>query len=117
LPQLGLTPAELVDATAAEGQRLAAYWAARDRFLDAGRNVRPVADAALMLAQVREPLLEVLRTSPDFRAAYDPLLRLAGALARSDPDAARALLAELQRLQPARVEAGEALAQMKAAPR
>jgi spermidine synthase len=69
-----------------------------------------------MLAQVQEPLLDVLRTSPDFRPAYDPLLRLAGALARSDPDAARALLTELQRLQPARAEAGQALAQMEAGP-
>jgi spermidine synthase len=117
LPQLGLTPAELVDADAADGQRLAAYWAARDRFLDAGRNVRPVADAAQMLAQVREPLLAALRTSPDFRPAYDPLLRLAGALARSDPDAARALLAELTQIQPARAEAGQLLVQLGGAAR
>ena len=37
-----------------------------------------------MLAQVREPLLSVLRISPDFRPAYDPLLRMATALARGD---------------------------------
>jgi spermidine synthase len=117
LPQLGLTPAELVDAPPAAGQRLAAYWAARDLFLEAGRNVRPVPGAAQMLAQVQEPLLEVLRTSPDFRPAYDPLLRLAGALVHSDPDAARALLVELRRVQPARPEAGLALAQLGVAPR
>jgi spermidine synthase len=117
LRQLGLTPAELVDAEPTSQQRLAAYWAARDRFLEAGRSVRPLADAAQMLAQVREPLLAVLHMSPDFRPAYDPLLRLAGALARSDPDAARTLLAELQRLQPARAEAGQALAQLDRAPR
>ena len=35
-----------------------------------------------MLAQVREPLLSVLRISPDFRPAYDPLLSMAAALAR-----------------------------------
>ena len=37
-----------------------------------------------MLAQVREPLLAVLRISPDFRPAYDPLLRMAGALVAID---------------------------------
>ena len=79
--------------------------------------MRPVADAAQMLAQVREPLLAALRTSPDFRPAYDPLLRLAGALARSDPDAARALLAELQQIQPARAEAGQLLVQLGGAAR
>jgi spermidine synthase len=62
-----------------------------------------------MLAQVREPLLSVLRLSPDFRPAYDPLLAMATALARSDVSGARALLAELTRLQPARAEAAQAL--------
>ena len=53
-----------------------------------------------MLAQVREPLLGVLRISPDFRPAYDPLLRMANALNERDPAAARALLADLARVQP-----------------
>ena len=53
-----------------------------------------------MLAQVREPLLGVLRISPDFRPAYDPLLRMANALSESDPAAARALLAELSHVHP-----------------
>jgi spermidine synthase len=117
LPQLGLAPGELVDADRAAEERLAAYWAARNRFLAAGRDVVPVAGAAAMLAQVREPLMETLRTSPDFRPAYDPMLLLAGALARSDPDAARALLAELQQIQPARAEAGMALTQLRGAQR
>ena len=52
-----------------------------------------------MLAQVREPLLDVLRISPDFRPAYDPLLRMATALNESDPAAAQALLADLARVQ------------------
>jgi spermidine synthase len=58
---------------------------------------------------VGEPLLEVLRLSPQFRPAYDPLLRMAAALAPSDPAAARRLLAALIVLQPARPEAAEAL--------
>ena len=73
--------------------RLAAYWTARNRFIEAGRDVQPVADVRRMLAQVREPLLSVLRISPDFRPAYDPLLRMATALGRSDV-AARARAAD-----------------------
>ncbi len=65
-----------------------------------------------MLAQVREPLLAVLRISPDFRPAYDPLLRMAAALAPRDAAAARALLLDLIRLQPARPEAARALQQL-----
>ena len=53
--------------------RLSAYGAARNQFIESGRDVRPTGDVRQMLAQVREPLLSVLRTSPDFRPAYDPL--------------------------------------------
>ena len=63
-----------------------------------------------MLAQVREPLLSVLRISPDFRPAYDPLFAMATALARSDVAGARTLLIELTEIQPARSEAPRALA-------
>ena len=89
--------------------RLAAYWIARDRFLESGRDVRPTPRVQDMLAQVREPLLSILRISPDFRPAYDPLLAMARDLARSDPAGARALLSELTRIQPARAEAPGAL--------
>jgi spermidine synthase len=70
-----------------------------------------------MLAQVREPLLEALRISPDFRPAYEPLLRMALALARTDVHAASALLMDLQRLQPARPEASRALLELQHAGR
>lgn len=115
LGELELTPAELLSPApeAAWAARLAAYWRARDRFLAAGRDVRPSADPARMLAQVREPLLEVLRLSPDFAPAYDPLLRLAQALAASDRAQARALLEALAQAQPARPEAARALAPLR----
>jgi spermidine synthase len=71
--------------------RLTAYWAARDRYLTLGRNVEPTADVHRMLAQVRAPLLAVLHVSPDFRPAYDPLLRMAIELADAHPAAARRL--------------------------
>jgi spermidine synthase len=96
--------------------RLQAYWSARQRFLLAGRDVRPSNDARRMLQQVQGPLLEVLRTSPDFRPAYDPLVAMAQGLARSDPTAAAALLHQLQRIAPAGLQAGQALAALPAAP-
>lgn len=111
LQQLRVQPGELVDAGADAPwlRRLAAYRQARDRFLDAGRTVQPSGDVQAMLRQVREPLLAVLRTSADFRPAYDPLLRMAVAWARTDPAGARALASELQALQPARPEAAQLL--------
>jgi spermidine synthase len=114
LHDLSIEPGELLAAPAdpAFSRRLSAYWAARERFVESGREVRPSARVRDMLAQVREPLLGVLRISPDFRPAYDPLLSMATALARSDVEGARALLAELARAQPARVEAAQALASM-----
>jgi spermidine synthase len=95
--------------------RLRAYWSARDRFIEAGRDVRPSADVSRMLAQVREPLLGVLRTSPDFRPAYDPLLRMASALSTTDVSAARSLLTQLEATQPLRPEASEVLRSLPAA--
>jgi len=116
LHQLAMTPDELLaPATdAAWMQRLTVYWSARTAFIEAGRQVRPTADAAAMLAQVRSPLMHVVRTSPDFRPAYDPLLRMALALAASDPAGAQGLLAELMQAQPARPEAAAALARLRA---
>jgi spermidine synthase len=110
LGELQLDPDEVLAQGSTDGHRLAAYWAARDLFLASGRAVRPAADVKAMLAQVQDPLLAVLRISPDFRPAYDPLLQMALVLGRSDAAAARALLGELQRVQPARPEAAQALA-------
>jgi spermidine synthase len=101
LRQVSIAPSELIQSTdAGWSSRLAAYWSARDRFLEVGRDVLPTPDVERMLAQVREPLLGVLRISPDFRPAYDPLLRMATALGERDPAAARALLADIARVQP-----------------
>jgi spermidine synthase len=114
LAAASITPGELVDADGDEkwAGRLAAYWVARNKFIDSGRVARPKSDPSAMLDQVQEPLLRVLRTSPDFRPAYDPLLRLAEAVARSDGDRARRILGELATLQPQRTEAASALAEL-----
>jgi spermidine synthase len=101
LGQLDIAPGELIEAAdSGWSARLSAYWSARDRFIEVGRNVEATADVEQMLAQVREGLLGVLRISPDFRPASDPLRQMAAVLNESDPAAARALLAELARVQP-----------------
>ncbi len=101
------------DALAAERQRRqAAYWVARTHFITAGMAVQPNADPRAMLAQVQVPLLAIVRESPEFRPAYDPLIQLARALARSDATAARALLAELAAANPARLDAAQLLRQL-----
>jgi spermidine synthase len=107
LRELSVEPAELIAPALDETwpRRLAAYWVARNRFIESGRDVRPLSDVQGMLAQVREPLLSVLRISPDFRPAYDPLIRMATILARTDAAGARALLTQLAQTQPARSEA------------
>ncbi len=94
---LSVEPAEIVGAStdAAWSRRLAAYWAARNRFVEVGRGVTPASNVVEMLAQVQQPLLAVLRISPDFRPAYDPLLRMGNALSGTDAPAAHALLTEL----------------------
>jgi spermidine synthase len=114
LGEVGIEPVDLVDGEQdpAWAARLAAYWDARNRYLDAGRSVQPASDVRRMLAQVQEPLLSVLRLSPDFRPAYDPLLRMAKTLGRADASAALALLSDLARAQPDRPEAAEAMRQL-----
>jgi spermidine synthase len=111
----GLQPQDLIQPTSdpAWPRRLVAYWRARDRFIASGQDVRPSPRVQDMLAQVREPLLSVLRVSPDFRPAYDPLFAMATALARSDAAGARTLLTELTLIQPARAEAPQALASLR----
>jgi spermidine synthase len=88
-----LTAPELAD-------RLNAYAQARRDYLDLGRRTTPSADPAVMLARVGAPLLAVLRRSPDFQPAAEPLRRLAQALAARDPAAAREWLASLARIRP-----------------
>ena len=119
LREMEIHPDELVDAPHGQtwSTRLSAYWAARNRFIEAGRDVQPTPDVKRMLAQVREPLLSVLRISPDFRPAYDPLLRMAVSISDRDAAAARALLTQLQQVQPARPEAAQALRALSAAAR
>ena len=95
-------------------QRLGSYWSARTRFIEAGMSVRPSQDPRAVLTQVQAPLLAIVRSSPDFRPAYDPLLNLAQALARVDRPAARSLLTDLVTANPARPEAAVQLRRLDA---
>jgi spermidine synthase len=78
-----------------DADRLQAYWAARQRYLEFGATVRPVADPAQMLQQVQMPLLALLRVSPDFRPACEALVAMAQALGPRDPARAQALVGAL----------------------
>jgi spermidine synthase len=80
--------------------RLNAYAQARRGYLDLGRRTAPSADPAVMLARVGAPLLAVLRQSPDFQPAAEPLRRLAQSLSARDPAAAHKLQADLTRIRP-----------------
>jgi spermidine synthase len=118
LQQVQFEPAELLEAgpDTEWAQRLSAYWRARNRFIEVGQQVKASSDLHEILSQVREPLLSVLQISPDFRPAYDPLLRMATALGRSDRAAAQALLSALEKAQPARDDARQARRALAAAP-
>jgi spermidine synthase len=92
--------------------RLQAYWMARNRFLHAGVGIQPTADVEQLLDQVQNPLLSIVRQSPDFDAAYNPLLAMAKQLHRIRPEAARHLLLELKAANPMRQDAKRLLDQI-----
>jgi spermidine synthase len=79
----------------AEADRMQAYWAARRLYLAFGTTVRPVADPGEMLQRVQKPLMGLLRQSPEFRPACEPLVAMAAALRGSDPARAEAVTAAL----------------------
>jgi spermidine synthase len=58
-----------------------------------------------MLSQIQKPLLSIIRESPDFEAAYDPLIGMALRLHAVNPEAAKKLLLELELANPDRQEA------------
>jgi spermidine synthase len=62
-----------------------------------------------MVAQIGEPLLELVRLSPDFDVAYRPLLSMARQLSAVDLSASRRLLLALSDASPRRLEATDML--------
>ena len=85
--------------------RLAQYWRARDAFLKLGAEADLTGDPSRDARRIAPALIEIVRISPDFRQAYDPVLRLAEAAGQREPAFARRLLEALIRANPARPEA------------
>jgi spermidine synthase len=104
--------ADVLPGAASPNARLTAYFRARDRFIEVGTQVRPSGVAAVMLEQIGAPLIDILHQSPEFRPAYDPLLRIAQALLPQDASEAGRLLTQLIAAQPERPEAGQLLARL-----
>jgi spermidine synthase len=93
------------DEDRATGRRLAAYWEARNEFLRSGAGVQETDDARQLFAAAGGHLLTAVRMSPDFSAAYNPLLAIAERLRNVDPAAAIGLLRDLEAANPFRPEA------------
>ena len=117
LGQLHPVPAQVLRKSSADvgelPDRLAAYWRARDRFLEVGKSAMAASDARDPIARVAPELLAILRISPDFDPAYFPLLAMARSLAGRDIGQARRLLADLDRAAPDRSDAADLLAHLR----
>ncbi|MGL5165445.1 MAG: fused MFS/spermidine synthase [Afipia sp.] len=106
LNELRPRPDDVLRGADADGlQRLAAYWNARNRFLEIGVQTLASRDPRNVVAEVAPKLIDVVRTSNDFDAAYVPVLAMARRLGLSDPQGARRLLEALEQANPARPEA------------
>ncbi len=87
--------------------QLTAYWSARDSFLRLGTTIDRTTDVTRLHAVASQPLLQVVRQSRHFSAAYFPLISIAYALYPYDRDASYQLLHDLERANPMRPEAGQ----------
>jgi spermidine synthase len=90
--------------------RLAAYWRARNRFLEAGAALQGEPRGLALVEAASPGLLDAVRLSPEFEPAYAPLINMAKALARSDRVAAARLLHAIVEAAPSRREARDLLA-------
>jgi spermidine synthase len=90
--------------------RLAAYWRARNRFLEAGAALQGEPRGIALVEAASPGLLDSVRLSPEFEPAYAPLISMAKALIRSDRAAAARLLHAIVEAAPSRREARDLLA-------
>jgi spermidine synthase len=93
----------------AMGERLIAYWRARDRFLEAGAALPGDPRGAALIEAASPGLLDALRLSSEFDPAYRPLIGMARSLMTSDRAAAARLLHTINDAAPSRGEARELL--------
>lgn len=87
--------------------RLANFWQARNDFIHAGVDVPRSKSAGELLSHVRGPLLAIVEQSPEFEAAYLPLLAIARQLHATDPKRAEQLLTDLIAANPFRDDAAQ----------
>lgn len=92
--------------------RLAAYWTARDGYIGMGALALSAKGPRDVIGTLAPQLIELVRISPDFDAAYAPVLAMARQLAVTDPSGARRLLEALDRANPSRPDARRLLAQL-----
>lgn len=90
--------------------RLAAYWRARDAYLETGAQTLAARGPRDVIGTLAPRLIEIVRMSPDFEPAYGPVLAMARQRAVNEPAAARRLLEALDRANPARPDARRLLA-------
>jgi len=105
-------PNELVAGVAerdALGARLNAYWAARNRFLEAGASLPGDPRGAALIEAASPGLIDALRLSAEFDSAYAPLMGMARSLLGSDRTAAARLLRKINQAAPSRSEARDLL--------
>lgn len=101
-------PEQIIDSNDIEtSQRLMAYWRARNDFITLGTTVNSSQSKSEMIKSLAAPLLSIVQESPDFAAAYNPLLSMALNRSRTDKKEALELLHKLQQVNPQRAEAGE----------
>lgn len=109
LEELKAEPDDLLDSHADDpdrfAERIANYWRARNAYLAAGVDIVPSTEIDLLLARLREPMLEIVGISEDFTPAYRPLVELSYELSRSDETSALSLLDEIIAIAPNRPEA------------
>ncbi|MCG5234865.1 fused MFS/spermidine synthase [Xanthobacter oligotrophicus] len=104
-------PEEVLDTADPDARRrLAAYWRARDAYLETGAQTLAARGPRDVIGTLAPRLIEIVRMSPDFEPAYAPVLAMARQRAVSEPAAARRLLEALDRANPARPDARRLLA-------
>jgi len=94
------------------GDRLAAYWRARDRFIEAGAAVPAGVQGRALVDAAAPGLLDAVRLSAEFDPAYMPLLSMAQALLASDRAAGVRLLRAIAAAAPSRPEAPRLLGRL-----
>ena len=86
--------------------RLSMYWSARDSFLKLGMRTERTNDVMVLYRKTSDPLLQIVRQSADFSAAYFPLISIACNLYPHDREVSCELLRKLEQASPMRPEAG-----------